>query len=210
MYTFYKKKGEKFDAKKFEAQYPFVAKECDLTVVDHLGYFDRHETKNKYTSQVDFVAEIMHILMDSVFTEKKPVVLVSHLRKESPGAEKRIIPSMEDLHGSSDIYKVATKVIMMAKAERKEDADPRFQPTYIRAVKDRYGDNVAHYCACVDFDIQRGEFKEEYILGSTNYQNTKFTEVAKQYEPYWFRRSQETKVVDNKVYEISPQEDLGF
>jgi len=48
---------------------------------------------------------------------KKPILLVSHLRKKTTDAKKKSEPDLNDLYGSSNIAKEATTILFVLKDE---------------------------------------------------------------------------------------------
>lgn len=81
--------------------------DVDLIVIDHLHYIylDRDEELRQ-------VGEIMRTLKNITDNIKKPIVLISHLRKKGNGVKERD-PEMADLYGSSNIGKEATTVLLI-------------------------------------------------------------------------------------------------
>lgn len=89
----------------------------DMFIIDHLHYIHlESENENRETW------EIMRELKLMTDTIKKPVVLVSHLRKRNKKLNP--IPDEFDLHWSSNIPKEATTIILLCK----EDDFPWYVP----------------------------------------------------------------------------------
>lgn len=85
--------------------------DVDLIVIDHLNYIQLNsDNENKE------VGEIMRELKRITDIIKKPVILVSHVRKPW-SKESEQPPTMYDLYGSSNVAKEATTVIMISKSD---------------------------------------------------------------------------------------------
>lgn len=159
----------------------FVAKkgEADLVVCDHLHYFD-YQDENENRAHKEIVKTINELAKEY----SVPVVLVSHIRK----SDKRYsspVPDLEDIHGSSDIFKIATKAIFIAPAKDQmvtpETKTHRF-PTYFRIGKCRQDGSLNWFIGLTSFDVSKGDYDQEYVLGEFNQKN-EFVRIEK--KPFW-------------------------
>jgi len=82
---------------------------ADIIIIDHLHYIylERDEELRQ-------IGEIMRTLKNITDIIKKPIILISHLRKKNNGQKERD-PSVDDLYGSSNIGKEATTVLLLSK-----------------------------------------------------------------------------------------------
>jgi hypothetical protein len=148
-----------FTVKDFENFFRVHAPESDLVIVDHLNYFDSHdEKKGEWAVQ----KEIIKRIRDCVLLEKTPVLLLTHVKKKD-GKEGKLLPDMDDIYGSSDVFKIATKSLMIG--QDFTDYDPRTSSTYIRIHKDRYGDALGRYIFKLKYDIAKRSYNPEYLVG---------------------------------------------
>lgn len=132
----------------------------DLFVVDHLHYLDTPDEGRENEA----VTAIMTRLRDLALRLKKPVLLVAHLRKEDAFRES-LVPKMRDLHGSSNVSKIATVVVALAPAPHDgEKATWHLAPTYMHVLKDRR-DGAMPLVAKVVFDRSAATYREFYELG---------------------------------------------
>lgn len=97
----------------------------DLFIIDHLHYIHL-DTDNENRETWEIMRELK--MMTDVM--KKPVVLVSHLRKRNRKAQP--VPTEYDLHWSSNISKEATTIMLLCREEER----PSFVPTIYQ--KQRY------------------------------------------------------------------------
>lgn len=176
LFTFYK--TENFDAAKLIEYVNYVADDTDLIIIDHVHYFDWDDTNDNRA-----LKEIAKVARDLGKRNKKPIVLVSHLRKrERRGAE--LCAGLDEFHGSSDLTKIATKVISLAGGG---PAPGGGFFTYMRTPKNRHSGASARYLAQIVYDDKRGGYGREYKLGWAN--TEKFGEIALHEMPKWVGRS---------------------
>ncbi len=165
-HTFYRSSGQ-FTIQDFEREFNNIRNHVDLVIVDHLNFFDSHSdklTENKATE------EIVKRTRDCVLLHKIPVVLLSHVRKAD---EMKLIESMEDIHGTSNIFKIATKVLITAKDFSKDTENGLIYHSLFRANKDRYGDVADRYVFRCGFNIQTKEYEKSYQVGTIQKEKNK-------------------------------------
>lgn len=81
----------------------------DMIIVDHLNYIEFWDRKN----EIEEISKVMRRLKIITDTIKKPVVLVSHMRKP----DKERDPTLYDLYWSSNIAKEATTILLLSRCE---------------------------------------------------------------------------------------------
>jgi len=114
----------------------------DMFVVDHLNYIDFWDRAN----EVESIWKVMRKLKTLTDNLKKPVILMSHLRKR----DKKEDPTEFDLYWSSNVAKEATTIILLSKYDnmsnnklvnymfdRKDDDYKRYSSTKLIAQKSR-------------------------------------------------------------------------
>lgn len=179
--TFYR--GEDFGPTQLEQIFASVKGQADLLVLDHLHYMD-FDDDNENRAHKETVKQIRSLaLLHGI-----PVILVAHIRK----GDRRNpvpVPDQEDIHGSSDIFKIATKAIMIAPAKDQlvtpETKTYRF-PTYFRAAKCRQDGGVSWFTGLSSFDISRGEYDEQYVIGEFG---SKGEYLQLDHKPFWAKRA---------------------
>jgi replicative DNA helicase len=162
--------------KKFMA----IKNDTDLIIVDHLHYFDYdEEQENRAIKRI--VMELK--LLSNV--HKKPIILVSHVRKMDK-RNPQDVPMIVDLHGSSEIAKNATKVVTFGRYYSDDYGDDY---TCVAAFKNRFGGNRVYSAALIKYDPQQQTYGKQYILGKTYQHDAKFREWGDKMGrfPHWAR-----------------------
>jgi replicative DNA helicase len=162
-------------------------KDADLIVLDHLHYLELgDESENKAFKKA------VQAIRKTVLDYNIPVILVSQLRKESSGNRyTSAMPDISDFHGSSDIFKVATKGIMLASGENviEENHLENIRPTLIKAVKNRLDGSVKVYVGAMNYDFRTNSYSNSYAAGkliwSLDEKTKQRVERFVQHEPYW-------------------------
>lgn len=177
LHTFYR--SSSFDLLSFESHMHRIGETSDLIIIDHLHFFDfDSDNENKDLKQA--VKHIKH-LTDYY---RVPAILVVQLRKQDKKT-KSILPDLEDIHGSSDIAKVATKIIATAPAKNEPKADAHIFPTYFKVLKNRTDGSRCFYTALCGFDVQRNIYAENYQLGEMSYDESEFSRIELYNYPQW-------------------------
>jgi KaiC/GvpD/RAD55 family RecA-like ATPase len=177
--TFYK--GSSFDVNKLIEYVNYVADDTDLIVVDHVHYFDFDDSNENRA-----IKEIAKTARKLNQEHRKPIVLVSHLRKRDKKNEE-LAAGLDEFHGSSDLTKIATKVLSLA------PGGPAVEGgfyTYMRTAKNRHSGSSSRYLAQIVYDEKRGGYGQDYKLGWANAQ--KFGEIAPHQLPQWMGRSRDS------------------
>lgn len=176
MRTYYR--GQAFTPEDITATFSAVRNETDLIVLDHLHYVDGDDpNENRVLKQAT------RAIRDSALAMERPVVVVAHLRKKDRG-RPRLIPDIDDVHGASDIVKIATKVIMLAPARDQQSADPGVASTYMQVVKDRFA-GVSGWAALCAYDLRTLRYREHYVIGRLSFNGEEFENVPRHAKPLW-------------------------
>lgn len=175
LHVFYKKFD--FTGQDFVQMATSVQDQTDLLILDHLHYVDSDDA-NENRGYKDVVKRIR----DTALLVNKPVVVIAHLRKGDAKSE-RLIPDIEDFHGTSDVPKISTKAVMLGPAKDRASPEPGTWPTYFAAVKCRVDGSRTKYVGLVNFDIRTGRYDEEFTLGKVEKQE--FIEVTGNQLPAW-------------------------
>lgn len=178
MFTFYR--GQSFTANDITKRFEEVRAQTDLIVLDHLHYVDTDDVNENRG-----LKEITKAIRDSALAMERPVIVVAHLRKRDRN-KPRLIPDLEDVHGSSDIIKIATKVIALAPARDKASGDPGVSNTYIQVVKDRFVGVNGHAALC-QYDLRTLRYRDQYIVGRLSFGGDAFENISAAERPAWCR-----------------------
>lgn len=179
MFTFYR--GEKFTADDITRRFAEVRASTDLIILDHLHYVDSDDGNENRAFK-----DITKAIRDAALAMEKPVIAIAHLRKRDR-SRPRIIPELDDVHGGSDIVKIATKVIALAPARDRQDSDPSKANTYMQVIKDRFP-GVSGYAALCAYDLRTMRYAERYVIGRLSAGGDAFENVADYAKPAWATR----------------------
>lgn len=177
---------KKFTIEDLEQRYPILAKSCNLIILDHLHYVSRSHNSPHGN---EFLGDVMGRLKNLVEEYRVPLLLIAHVRKEDTG-ERKPVPEAEDLHGSSDIFKIATKVALLGKPlDGGYNTENRKQTTYIRVAKDRLGEIQDWMIGKVMFDVTKQKYDDDYgIVKIFKTSAKKWEEAPISTMPRWFNR----------------------
>lgn len=178
---------EHFGIADFERAVLQLGDDTDLIILDHFHYLDFGDQENRAAK------DAMKRIRALALTTGKPILVVAHIRKAERGG-KRLIPILDDFHGSSDVMKMATKAIILAPASDRQNTQPHLWKTYLSAGKCRVEGGRARYAACVVFDARRRSYDEEFVLGTVSPSGDKFLEVETSRMPPWARRQQQAEL----------------
>lgn len=159
-----------------------IADSSDLIVVDHVHYFDLDDSRPG--SENAAMKKIAKTARNLVLENGVPMILVSHIRK---GFNEYYAPTMEDFHGSSDLYKIATRAITLGAG----DHDPTgLTETYLHVVKNRLDSSVTRYIGRVFYNHAKGGYEPGYEIGkSYQKRDNEFEPLVLENIPGWVRPS---------------------
>lgn len=167
---------DKFDASDIKRAVLENLEGLSLLVLDHLDYLDLDHDRSENIQ----VSEIMKDLRQINQQFHVPIVAVSHLRK---GARKTLMPTLDELMGSSNKAKQAKTVIAFAKVKDAQYIPGEF-PTYISILKSRYGlpGNILAECT---FSSELGKYEADYKLLKYNQFDDTVTQMLEAEYPHW-------------------------
>jgi len=176
IFLFYKN-GD-FGSDEFVKQVMSIAQDTDLIIVDHIHYFDfDDDNENRAIKNVMKTARTLALEL------QKPIVLIGHLRKKDRYNDD-LVSGLEEFHGSSDFYKIATKIITIAPGQMTPDGQG-FE-TYFRVPKNRIDGTATRFSAKVIFSPRKGTYEKEYNIGVANQSRAGgFEELDRPLHPDW-------------------------
>ncbi len=149
--------GSKYTVDDFVKAIDSAEADIGLIILDHFHFIENPDDNE----QRGFKAAAQKI-REAALRNRKPVLLLAHMRKTSRG-EKNPIPDIDDFHGSSDLTKIATDVIIAARAEEIAGVNGE-RGTWLYIPKSREAGDAQGYAALVGYDSRTGVYKEEYFL----------------------------------------------
>ena len=155
------------------------AKDADLFIIDHVHYFDfDDDNENRAIREIAKTARMLAL------EESKPIILVSHLRKRDK-ANIDLASGLDEFMGSSDLPKIATKVITLAPGGITTSGK---YETFFRIPKNRQEGSVTRYLGRVHYDAGKSLYDREYKIGLAHLtRTTGFEELAHDRYPEWAR-----------------------
>ncbi len=176
-------RGSSFTLEDTERVMLGMQEHVDMFVLDHLHYVDVEDERDENRA----VTAIMTKLRDLTQRMHKPVLLVVHLRKDD-GRAQSLVPALRDLHGTSNVVKIATHVVALAPAPRDKVGAWHLAPTFMTVLKDRL-DGATPLVARVVFDKSTGTYREAYELGLVGHERNGEVWERVQELPWWAERA---------------------
>lgn len=176
-FTFYR--GQKFGATELARTILEISDETDLIVIDHLHYVDVEDSEDENRA----VTDLIQTIRDLTLRIGKPCLVVAHLRKKDERSHK-LVPTLGDFHGSSNITKVCTQAVTLERASDVEAPKWYLSPTYMAILKDRRS-GAPPYVALLNFDMRTRSYVPEYTLGRAK--GRSWDEVTMTSVPSWAR-----------------------
>lgn len=155
LFTYYK--SDKFDVTDLIQTVCEIEDETDLIILDHVHYMDIEVDENE-NSAIKKIAKTARML---AIEKGKPIILVSHVRKRDKYSGE-YAPGLEEFHGSSDLYKIATKAITIGPGRATSDGKLE---TYLRIVKNRFDGSCTRVMGQILYDPKVGSYGKEYYVG---------------------------------------------
>lgn len=182
IFLFYKQ-GD-FGSDEFVQNVMSIAHTTDLIIVDHIHYFDfDDDNENRAIKNVVKTARTLGLELE------KPIVLVGHLRKKDRNNDD-LVAGLEEFHGSSDFYKIATKVITISPGNSTPDGKGFY--TYFRVPKNRIDGSSTRFSAQCIFDPKKGAYQDGYQIGYANQSRAQgFKEIATNLRPDWSKSARQ-------------------
>ena len=176
LHTYYR--SSKFTVKQLVRLMGEIRSQTDLIVVDHLHFIDNDESDENRGMKA-----IVKSVSDAIQDVKVPIIAIAHLRKKD-SHRPRLVPDIDDFHGSSDIVKIATKAIVIAPARDQTPLERHIVQTYMRVAKDRLVGETG-LTGLLTFDLRSHSYHSEYQLGRLNYAGEQWEALAESEHPWW-------------------------
>lgn len=182
LWTFYRQ-GD-FTIQDFEKQFLAIQEQTDLVILDHLHYFD-FDDENENRAMKGAVKKIR----DLALLTGKPVILIAHLRKTDRKL-KQLVPGVDEFHGSSDVTKIATKVVTLAPCHEDLATGNRW-PTFARIAKCRVDGSRTRHVGLLGFNADTATYGRNYYLGRLSPAEDEFQPITQFGDlPHWAKAGQ--------------------
>lgn len=174
------KAEEKFGIDELIRSVISTASETDLFIIDHAHYFDLEDEGDENHAMKKLAKTVRHLAID----EQRPIILVAHLRKRDRH-NNELVPDMDEFHGSSDLAKIATRVITLSSGSVTPDGH---YETFFRVSKNRLNGGSKYYVARLLFNPQKGCYEQRYRLGKSGLTRVDgFQDIEEAAVPEWAR-----------------------
>jgi archaellum biogenesis ATPase FlaH len=154
---------------------------ADLFIIDHLHYIGFDSESDRFGENRQ-MKDLVHQLHDLSLYIGVPVIAIAHMRKSNK-IMKCLVPDMEDFHGTSELFKVATKVITFAVGKQPTKGKTFLNPTYFRIDKCRLSGMATKYLGKVNYNFRLEDYESEYDLGRLSQDEAKFEILEKEEYP---------------------------
>jgi len=178
-------RGRDFTMEHIEQQFRAIRDSADLIILDHLHYVDSDDPNENRA-----VKNIVKRIRDVSLAIGVPVIVVAHLRKKERG-HKQLVPELDDFHGTSDITKIATAVVLLSRARDQEGAYPWIANTYVQVPKSRMGGECPFIAMC-GYDLRRNAYEQHYSLGRLSLAGNEVNFIEPDDYPLWARHGKRT------------------
>ncbi len=175
------------------------ADDTDLIILDHVHYMDFDDDNENRAMK-----KIAKTIRTLAIEQKKPIVAVAHLRK-SDRKDEALVPGMEEFHGSSDLFKIATKIITFAPGKPTESGN---YETYFRCPKNRADGGVTRFMAKELYNPREGTYeRDKYQIGWADQKKSNgFEPVEGHRWPDWARKQNTGPVSSNHPADFGGQQ----
>lgn len=173
----------------------FKASKPDLLIIDHAHYFD-YDSDKENTS----LKEIAKACRTITQIAGIPIILVAQLRK-GLRSDREICPSIDEFHGTSDLTKIATRVVTFSHGKLIGNED--LKETFIRVCKCRKGSQAAAYVAKSYYNLKQNQYEAKYKLG-------KLTSSGKEWEPLIKKPLWATNCLVDSISTSKPMSNLPY
>ena len=180
MSTYYR--GSDFTSDDLERLFFAIQDQTDLIILDHLHYIDTDDSNENRAYK-----RIIKAIRNASLSIGVPVLCLAHLRKQDR-KNQQAVPGLDEFHGSSDIVKIATQVITLARAEDRESSRPYISNTYMHVAKDRM-DGATRFAAEIGFDVVSKFYADKYRLGRLAPGNASWEPVDRDTHPAWAKNA---------------------
>lgn len=152
LFIYYRKK--EFGIEQFVKTVMEVKEDADLIIIDHIHYFDLQGTNRN-----DALGDAIKKIRDISLLMGVPIIILAHLRK-AQGSDFKLMPTIDDFHGSSDLTKICTKGVIMAPGKQQND----MSETLFHFPKFRGFSTPSRYLFKCDYNIYLNKYSPTYTI----------------------------------------------
>lgn len=169
----------------------------DLIIIDHAHYFDWDDTNDNRA-----IKDIAKTCRDLVLENQIPIILVAHLRKKNH-ATSELVADLDEFHGSSDLPKIATKVITLASGGPIGDGK---YVTFMRTPKNRHSSSSRIFLGRTIYDDRNSCYLDQYQIGWANAEA--FGDLEPEKYPSWYKRTANRNKIETDIFGSYSRKDI--
>jgi len=164
-----------------------IQKSADVCIIDHLHYFDMLGSDSDMSGMKQLMKRIRELNVRS----KIPFVMAAHLRKDL----QKIMPSLDDFMGSSDISKIATCAVLLAPKPDSYNPEKGTVTTLFSVPKLRGGGGTP-IIGEIEYSVWYQEYVPLYTLSFQNQKGDKISAIERDKYPKWAKTPEDQYTVE--------------
>jgi len=195
LHVLYKRRGD-FTVTNLSQQLEGIASQAQMVILDHIHMVDEDGRDNEAQSQ----KRAVQMLRDMALEYRIPVCVSAHIRKKRAGELPTLLPSIDDVHGSGFLAKIATQIVLFGRDWDGPQPQRHLSPTLVQVHKDRIG-RASTQVARIYYDTSEGRYERAYELGRVQWEKRAqlWQQVPMQQVPEWAK---------NEARVIAAEEDI--
>lgn len=193
LHVLYKGRGD-FTVSNLSQQLEAVAPNAQMIILDHVHMIDEDDRdRNEAVSQ----KRAIQLLRDMALSYRLPVCVTAHIRKKRAGEMPTLLPSIDDVHGSGFLAKVATQIVLFGRDWDGPQPARHLSPTLVQVHKDRIGRSSTQV-ARIYYDMAEARYERAYELGRIGWESRKqvWTQVDMKQVPSWAKNEARVLAAD--------------
>lgn len=192
----YKGRGD-FTVSNLSQQLEAVVPDADMVILDHIHMIDGDAGER---SELDSQKKAVQLLRDMALAYRIPVCVTAHIRKKRAGEMPTLLPSIDDVHGSGFLAKVATQIVLFGRDWDGPQPARHLSPTLVQVHKDRIGRSSTQV-ARIYYDMAEGRYETAYELGRIGWEQRKqvWQQVEMKYVPAWAKNEARVRAADEAL-----------
>lgn len=182
-------RDKEFGVMEFVAELYAIKDDADLVILDHLGHLDFDDD-----NEVHNVKMAIKRIRDMALLYQVPIVVIAHFRKGDRNSAQ-LVPDLEEFHGTSEISKVATQVITMARHEEIK-SQQHINPTIFKVCKLRIDGSATRYVGIQQYNTKTNRYDNDCSIGKLTNGGKEIELLSPDKYPYWFKGNEQSISID--------------
>lgn len=192
----YKGRGD-FTVSSLSQQLEAVVPEADMVILDHIHMIDSEAGDR---GELESQKKSIQLLRDMALTYRIPVCVSAHIRKKRAGEMPTLLPSIDDVHGSGFLAKVATQIVLFGRDWDGPQPQRHLSPTLVQVHKDRIGRSSTQV-ARIFYDQSEGRYERAYELGRIGWEQRRqvWSQIEMKMVPAWAKNEARVLAAEQEV-----------